>query len=169
MRKSILNQTEIAMQAYIRSVQGVSALAPVNVYAAQQLTLIQPPQPGQPVTFANITPPNLIFRASSPTQFVPDVLIYELRLEATLETQVDDEMDVAGQDIHHARVEALRDALENFETVYLAVNKPTGADTRVVKNFTLSSIVFEEEDQANEDRRFTTTLNYYVLAAPADG
>ena len=158
MRKSITSQTEKALVSYLQSIQSTNSLAPVTVYAGG---LFDVP--------ASIEPPWLILTAQNPEQLNPDCGIYELSLMVCLATQVDDEMQVVGQDIHRARLEDLRDLLEDVTTLKEFTNAPYfEQDTRTVQNFTLSGLVYEQELTKMEDRKLVTDLTYYVVAAPSD-
>lgn len=181
MRKSVVNQTEIAFTAYIEAIQNNTVapppenptanvtLGPVNVYAFQQVIPITNPNPGQNDIFENVTLPSLIFKGDHAEQYVLDCGVYELNLTAMLETQVDDEQDTPGQDIHHERVEALRDCLEDFYVIQPAINAPvSGPDTRAVQNYTLSAILYNDETEELKDRRFITTMHYVITACPQD-
>ena len=159
MRKSVTSQTEKALVAYIKASQSGTVLQPCQVYAGG---LVDVP--------STLTPPWVIFTASSPEQMGYDSGIYELRLSMCLATQVDDEMEVAGQDVHRERLEALRDMVENFALVSAAVNPPaSGPDTRTVTNFTLSALTYIDDETKDEERKLVTETTYYVCASPSDG
>lgn len=158
MRKSVTSQTEKAFAAYIQASQSANSLATVSIYAGGLVDV--------PTT---LTPPWLIFTASAPEQFNNDCGIYELKLTACLATQVDDEMDVVGQDVHRLRLEDLRDMLENVPLIQSFVNPPvSGSDSRTVQSFTLSGIVYEDDDTKESERKLITDISYYICASPSD-
>ncbi len=169
MRKPATTQTEKAFAAYVYAGK-TGILAPVSVHAGQSglfdgtaFRLIQDAS-GSPVV---VTPPVVILVADQMKQMGLDSGLYEGRLRAIVETQADDEQ--AAEDLHSARVEAVRDWLEDFTTVAAAMNQPaTGPDTRVVKDFTVSALVYQDERPYVKERSLYTELSYYVFVCPQD-
>ena len=158
MRKSVTSQTEKAFVAYVQGNQANTVLETVSVYAGS-LSFIP----------TVLTPPYLIFTATEPEQLGLDSGLYELTLTACLATQVDDEMDTEGVDLHRERLEALRDMLEVPATVQAYVNVPaSGPDDRAVKDFTLSGIVYLKDTTMFSDRKIMTDVSYYICSCPAD-
>lgn len=188
MRKSVVNQSEIAFVAYIQAIiagtvpppaenptantilAGTLPAFPMTVYAFQQVYGVANPNPGQSATPENISTPDIMFQGGKPTQIAYDCGIYSLPFTVFIETQVDDEqLPNAPVDTHHSRVEALRDCLEDFTQVSAYINAPaSGMDTRTVKSFTLSSIVYQDELEELKDRRFITAIYYDIEACPQD-
>ena len=158
-RKSILIQTEKAIQAYLVSAKVDTNLEICTIYVGHSAKAT-----------IQITPPDIILAASDVAPFGVEANIYELKLKAIIETQVDDEPTDDDEDTHHDRVAVLRDLLENFDALFAAVNHPASPanDPRSVTNFTLSCLNFEDEMQTQADRRLITMLTYYVAASPVD-
>lgn len=187
MRKSVVNQSEIAFQGLIQGIiadtiapppdnptanvtlAGTLPNFPMTVYAYQQLVLGANPNPNQTDIFKNLTLPAITFQITNTEQIALDCGVYECKMTASIETQTDDEMDTPGQDIHHERVEALRDCLEDVYYLQSVINAPAaGPDPRTVQNYTLSTLVYADETEENTDRRFITHLFYEITACPQD-
>ena len=191
MRKSVVNQSEIAFVGYIQGIiagtipgpsenpnAGATLTStlpdqPTAVQAFQQVYGAINPNPGQSQTPDNQTLPAITFQGGRPEQITWDCGIYEMTLTVTLETQVDDEQlpiqIQEAEDIHHARVEALRDCLEDWTQISTYINQPASEpDNRTVKSYTLSSILFKDEIEELKDRRFLTTIEYEIEACPQD-
>lgn len=188
MRKSVVNQSEIAFVAYIQAIiagtvpppaenptantilAGTLPAFPMTVYAFQQVYGVANPNPGQSVTPENIALPDIIFQGGKPVQIGYDSGVYGLPLSVWIETQVDNEqLPNAPADTHHLRVAALRDCLEDWTQISTYINAPaSGMDTRTVKSYTLSSILFMDELEELKDRRFVTTIMYDIEACPQD-
>jgi len=176
MRKSPTSQTEKAFVAYLQGNSADTVLAPVSVYAGglagqananvPDPSTLSPASPSAPVK----TPPYLIFTASSPEQIGGfDSGKYELKLTACLATLIFDETVTDTDDVHRARIEALRDLLEPLALNPSPLNPPvSGPDTRAVQNFSLSGIVYEGEDTRYTDNKIDTEISYYILMCPAD-
>jgi len=157
-RKSVDSQTEKACVAYIEGNQSDTVLSPCKAYAGG---LVDVP--------SILTPPYILFTASAPEQIGFNSGIYELTLTAKLVTQVDDEMDTIGQDLHRERLEALRDMMEDVQLIQSFVNPPaSGPDTRTVQDYTLSAIVYEDDSTKMSGRKLETEISYYICACPAD-
>jgi hypothetical protein len=158
MRKSVTSQSEKACVAYVQGNQTGTVLAPCTPYATG---LVDVP--------STITPPYITFTALAPEQMGFDSGIYELKLVACLATQVDDEMDTVRQDLHRERLELLRDMMEDVQAIQAFVNPPaSGPDTRTVQDFTLSAIVYEDDQTKMSGRKLETDITYYVCASPSD-
>lgn len=153
-RLPILSTTERAFAGYVNTYKS-GVLSLVTAYAGQ----IADPA-------STITPPDIIFEASASEQMGYDSGIYEMKLSACVETQMDESPTTIATDLHGQRVGALRDMLEDFSLIFGRINHPlTGTDSRTVKTFTLSAIVYEDESQRQEDRRMITDIDYYVCAS----
>ena len=161
MRKDVKSQTEKAFVAYMEANQASTVLSTCNVYAGGLMAPV-------PVK----TPPYVCFTAASPEQFGYDSGIYELTLRVCIATQVDDEMQIseANMDVHRERIEALRDMIEDVPLLQSQVNAPaSGTDTRTVQDFTLSCLVYNNDDETKtEDRKLVTDWTYCVTASPSD-
>ena len=157
-RLSITSQTEKAFAAYFNAKKS-GVLATVNGYEGQSGI------PGEEVKL-----PSAIFIASEPSQVTYDVQIFEIKLTVKIETSLDTSPTNIQGDMHHKRVSAMRDMIENFQVLYAAVNHPLppATDTRAVRDYTLSCCYYEGEGQGEEDRRIITDLNYNVVASAID-
>lgn len=172
MRKSPTSQTEKSFTAYVQGNQADTALETVNVYAGglagpANTTVADPstlqPQPNSPPV---VTPPSLVFTASNPEQLSYDAGIYELKLNACLSTEIFDEQVTDAEDTHRERLEVLRDMLEDGVLLQTYVNAPTGTDTRLVKDFHLSAIAYEDESTMVSENKIVTDISYYIAMAP---
>lgn len=157
---SITPQAELAFTAFLDFIktQAPTALGPVNMY------------PGQSVDLANpFSPPSIIAAASNMKPVSYGEALHEGRMKFIVETQIDDDTAIQDASLHHARVSELRAWLDNFDAVRALMNAPAApaADTRVVKDFTLSALAYEDETQAQADRHLVTELDYYVACAAA--
>lgn len=188
MRKSVVNQSEIAFVAYLEGIiagtipspasnptagttlAGTLPAFPMNVVSFQQVYGVTNPNPGQTPTVENVKLPAIIIQGGKPDQIALDCGVYELQLMAQIETQIDDEqLPNAPTDTHHKRVEALRDCCEDFIQITTYINAPSsGMDTRTVKSYTLSTIVFNDENEELKGRRFVTVVTYDITACPQD-
>ncbi len=158
MRKDPKSKTEKAFVAYLTGNQPGTVLETCSVYAGG---LFHVP--------STLTPPWVIFSASEPEQIGYDSGIYEMKLKVCLATQIDDEMDEAGHDVHRERIEALRDLIEDVPTLQASINPPIGTDDRLVKDFTLSCLVYNNDDETKmNERKLTSDWSYYVCASPSD-
>jgi hypothetical protein len=175
MRKSPTSQTEKAFVAFVQANQADTVLETVSVYAgglAGPANTVQvnpstltPAAPSAPV----VSPPSLMFTATNPEQINNVCGIYEMKLTACLATEIYDEQVTDAEDIHRERIEVLRDLLEPLGIDPTPINPPaSGTDTRVVQNFTLSAIVYEDEDTKTSDNKIETEIYYYVCSCPAD-
>lgn len=156
-----MHQTESAFVGPVKAGIAGTVAGQLNVYCAHEVYVNQV-----------LTTPYVILKASNPQQFGYDSGIYEHDLEVAILTQADDELTAATlNDIHHQRVEIIRDIMENFTALRLALNAPAAPnpDKRTVTGgYTFSAIKYTGETQEFEERKMATLLKYYVCAAPYD-
>jgi hypothetical protein len=138
MRKSVAHQAELGFQSYLTGNSVGTVLQPCTGY--------------------------VVFTGSKPKQLGYDSGLYELTLTARLETQIDDDMSTPDVDVHAARMEALRDLLEDFDAVFQWMN--FGTTSSPVPCFGVSALMFNDDGERlmNEDRRLIAEFDYYLCA-----
>jgi hypothetical protein len=164
MRKSVAHQAELGFQSYLTGNSVGTVLQPCTGYAAHQVIANPLDGLGNPAGFATLTPPFVVFTGSKPKQLGYDSGLYELTLTARLETQIDDDMSTPDVDVHAARMEALRDLLEDFDAVFQWMN--FGTTSSPVPCFGVSALMFNDDGERlmNEDRRLIAEFDYYLCA-----
>ena len=159
MRKSIAHQSELGFQGFFSSHIEGTVLQPCTGYAAHQVVANPLDALSNPMGFEFLTPPLVVFTGSSAQQVGFDSGMYELTLTARLETQIDDDMSTPGDDIHGQRMEALRDLLENFNTVFAWFQSSSPLSC-----FGVTGLVFTSERLMQQDRRLIAEFDYYLAA-----
>jgi hypothetical protein len=148
-RPSILHKAEAAFVTALRSRQAIGPLAACHLYEGQSVDIT-----------STVQLPAVTVTASAPVELVFEGGIFDLKLEIRIETQIDAEPTTPADDIHHLRVEALRDFLEDFDAL-------TAALGLAPPRLSLSSLKLESpgEQQSQEDRTLVSVIPYAIEAS----
>jgi len=142
-RPSILHKTEAAIIAAFRTIT-TGPLAGCNFFEGQSVDIE-----------GTVEPPAVTGLASDPVEITFDSGMFDLKFILKIETQIYQEPSTPADDPHHARVQAARDFMEDFDLL-------TQALATVTPCLAVSSVKLESpgEQQSQGDNLQVTEIPY---------